>query len=229
MKAGYLYDNIDVFFIITAILISFKKYAGKTTTLYLKLFPYFLLLTLAVEITGIIMSDVLRRSNNLWLYTNFMGIEFLFYFWVLREIIVTPVVKKIILFVIIIFTVVYYWNNLFGQGKTGFPSITYAIGCVLIALGCLFYFYELFQRPSAFSLFQQPSFWVCTGLLFYYIGTFPFFGLVNFFNIYQKFVKYNMASFIQILNIFLYSSFSIAFVCPSVFKKSSPSLLLEAS
>ena len=206
------------------------KFRSKVQVAYLKTTTFFLLLTVLVEIVGYVFSSKGMKIYNHLLFNNFFCIEFCFYLWIISRIVSNTRLKKLILIINVLFTISFIINNIWGQGKgLGFPSISYAVGSILIIFGGLVYFYELFQKVNDIPLFQQPAFWVCSAIIFYYTATFPVFGLVNFLGAYPRIIRNNIAIFIDVLNIFLYSLLSIAFVCQSIIRKSSQSLSLAVS
>jgi hypothetical protein len=70
----------------------------------------------------------------------------------------------------------------------------------------------LFQTQTV-NLLRQPAFWICTGLLFFYTCSFPIYGLFNYLNRAPLIIKKNIGVIILLLNVLLYSSFTIAFLC----------------
>ena len=206
---------ISSIIIIATIFISFLAgltvYFQKNNQLYLRLFPLFLLLTVIVESTAIYM--YVQKRPPITLYNFFSSFEFLFYMYILREIIQNKKVKKVIFHVTWIYLVLVILNFLFIQKIAFFKSITYATGCLLIVTICIYYFFELFQLAHSVNLVRQPAFWICSGLLFYYCCSFPIFGLTNFVQKTPRIILKNIGVVIFLLNIFLYSSFTIAFLC----------------
>jgi hypothetical protein len=91
--------------------------------------------------------------------------------------------------------------------------MTYALGCLLTIFCCVYYFWELFQRPSSVNLGRQPAFWICSGLLFYYTCTFPLYGAINMLKLFPRVILSNLLYILVLLNILLYLSFTIAFLC----------------
>ena len=104
-------------------------------------------------------------------------------------------------------------NISFIQKMKSFHSVTYALVCLLIVAFCIYYFYELFKRPKSVKLKNNPAFWICSGLLFFYCCGFPLFGLANYLSNISPLIIKNFYSIVIILNIFLYSLFTIAFLC----------------
>jgi len=186
-----------------------KRNRGKV---YL-IFPVFLLITLSVELYGIYSTDENKNASTVLLYNLFSILEFTFYSWMLREIIINKTIKKIILFVLIFYPFISLLNIFFIQGKSGFHTVTYAIGCLIIVAWCIYYFYELFLLAHSVRLLKQPSFWICTALLFFYTFTFPIYGLSNLMMGLPRVVLRNLQTIVDIINVFLYSLFSIAFLC----------------
>ncbi len=186
-------------------------YFQPATDIYLKLFPLFLLLTVVVIFIANYLSA--HNGNNTVLYNFFGAFEFCFYFFVLYRIIQKELMKKIVFWILCIYPVLALINIFFIQGLNSFHSITYALGCLLIVTICVYYFLELFQLDHSVNLARQPAFWICSGLLFFYACTFPIFGLLNFLRSLPYVILKNLETIIDLLNIFLYSSFTIAFLC----------------
>ena len=206
--------RIYIYFIALSFLLSLIVY-GRNKSLaqpiYLKLFPPYLFLTLCVESLGTYLFSI--GANNLVLYNYFTVFEFCFYFWVLSEIVTSKKVKHIILICIPIYCLCVAYNFLFGQKMEMFHTITYALGCLFIVIFCIYYFLELFRFPKSLKLVNDPAFWICSGLLFFYCCGFPLYGLINFWYDISYLLLKNFDNVVTILNIFLYTLFAIGFLC----------------
>lgn len=202
---------IYVYFITVCFLCSLVFYfASKGNPIYLKLFPFFLLSTMIAEYYGSYLSSI--NKSNIYLYNFFSIYEFCFYLLVLYFIIINKIVKRIILSLIVLYPVVAALNIFYFQGPKSFHTITYAIGCLTIVVFCVYYFFELFRLPKSVKLTRNPAFWICSGLLFFYCCGFPLYAFVNFWSKLKWVIK-SFDSIVTILNIFLYSLFTIAFLC----------------
>ncbi|MDO6433778.1 hypothetical protein Q4E93_24445 [Flavitalea sp. BT771] len=202
---------IYITFIAVSFIASLSVYFYERISVYLRLFPLFLLITLIVELIGLHYSNQGKPPIPLY---NFFGVfEFLFYMYVLREIIQSKTVKKIILHTAWLYVLMVAVNFIFIQPITSFGSINYALSCLLITIICIYYFFELFQSSHSVNLVRQPAFWICAGLLFFYCCTFPVFGMLNFLKKAPDIIRKNFQFIILLLNVFLYSSFTIAFLC----------------
>ena len=203
---------IYIYFIAISFLASLTIYfTSRTLYNYLNLFPPFLLATLFIETLGAYWSSIWK--NNLWLYNFFTVFEFCFYLWVISLILSNYKTKKIIRAIIVIYAFSAITNILFIQKMKMFHTVTYSLGCLLIVSFCIYYFLELFRLPKSVKLKNDPAFWICSGLLFYYCCGFPLFGLINFVNGLPSLIIKNFQTIVTIMNIFLYSLFTIAFLC----------------
>jgi hypothetical protein len=209
---------IDIISVGIAVLAGLIVYFQPDTDVYLRLFPIFLLLTEIVILIATYLSG--QNGNNIILYNFFGSFEFCFYFFILYRIIQKRLAKQIIFYILCIYPLLALINIFFIQGLTSFHSITYGLGCILIISICIYYFLELFQLEHSVNLGQQPAFWICSGLLFFYACTFPIFGLLNLIRSLPYVILKNLRTIIDLLNIFLYSSFTIAFLCRLRIRKS---------
>jgi hypothetical protein len=194
-----------------AFLASLTIFWSRPNPRYLKTFSLFLLVNLITEIISAIMDTY--AINNL-VFVNLVTVfDFAFYCYFIREIIRTKLVKRILLYCLIIYPAIFLVNTLLIQGSVAFHSMTYALGCLLIVLSCVYYFWELFQQPDSVNLSRQPAFWIASGLLFYYACTFPFYGTTNLVRALPTVILKNLLLIFELLSTLQYLSFTIAFLC----------------
>jgi hypothetical protein len=210
-----VFENIPI---IISFLISLSIYFNRDWAYYLRIFPIFLFLSILAQVVGYFLEHY--QGSNITFYNFFSVFEFEFYLWTLRAIIQNLLYRKIILQLLWIYPLLFLMNIIFIQPITQFHSITYSIGALLIVILTIYYFFEIFQRAHSVKLLQESSIWICFGLLFFYSCSFPIFGLTN---IIAKAHIINISIFrmtILVMNIVLYSSFSIAFLCRIRVRKS---------
>lgn len=198
-------------FIVISFLVSLTVYFIPKSSIYLKLFPPFLLATFLVEMFALYLITI--KQSNVTLFNFFTTFEFCFYLWIISLIISNKKMKKIIRITLVIYAFTAIINILFIQKMKMFHTVTYSLGCLLIVLFCIYYFFELFRLPKSIKLQNDPAFWICSGLLFYYCCGFPLFGLINFVNGLPRLVIKNFQTIVMIMNFFLYSLYTIAFLC----------------
>lgn len=164
-----------------------------------------------------------QNINNSAFYNFSTVASFLFYLFIFKEVVYSPMIKKIILFLMIGYGFASLYNIFFVQGILVFHSITYSIGCFMIVAVSIYYFLELFQRPRYVNLKREPAFWIVSGLLFFYACTPAIFGVINYLislpDMQINAVK--LMPLITILNVSLYSLFTIGFLCRINFRRST--------
>ena len=179
-----------------------------STPTFLRYFFVFLLLTIVVESSVLVKVGI----NVILLYNFFSAFEFVFYLFILMNIIQNPRIKKAILHILWIYPVSVVVNVFLFQVNV-FHSITYTIGCLLTVASCIYYFLEIFRKPGSINLLREPAFWLCTGLLFYYTCSFLLLGLYNYIQGLPKVIISHIYTILTIMNFLLYILFSIAFLC----------------
>ena len=206
------------YFISLSMIVGFVILSRKNVPLYLRLFPYFLLVTLITEILGWLMS--VEGMNNAALYNFFSVAAFIYYLYAIKQAIYSRRAKHIFKLVMIGYAIVSLFNILFIQKLLSFHTITYSVGCFIIVVGSIYYFLELFQYPRFIDLKRVPAFWMISGLLFFYMCTLPILGVLNYMFTFPDFIQSNILQLIMILNVLLYSLFTIASLCRIIFKRS---------
>lgn len=207
-----LFIPLYIYFIAISFLASLSVYfTAEKAPFYLKFFPFFLLLTLVAESLGVYLSSI--RVNNIALYNFFTVFEFSFYLWIISLVLKNQRIKKGIRYILLLYVLISVFNIVYIQQMKSFHAATYALGCLLIVAACIYYFFELFRLPKSVNLKNNPAFWICSGLLFFYCCGFPLFGMFNLLSNISKLLIRNFYNIIIILNIFLYTLFTIAFLC----------------
>lgn len=173
----------------------------------------FLFLTVVIELIGT--WHLSKGLRNYWMFNVFTTLEFLFYTFLFYLYFKKNVFKKIVLYFMPLFTLMVLLNIFFIQGfnKT-FNTYTFLLGSFFIVIFCCCYFYEsVLPDKIDQQLSKQPFFWICSGLLIFYLGS-------VIINALFEYLRNNdlQAEGIRIygiinnsLNILLYSSFCIAF------------------
>ena len=202
--------KISSIILICCLVVSFLSVLYKSRPQFLRAFPVYFLVSVCVQLYGEYLGNT--GQTNVPLYNLYSTLEFSFYFFVLRCVIQNPLIRKILFFLIPGFPAFSFLNVYLIQGTNVFLTMSYGIGCLLIAVFCILYFVELFQLPRAIDLKTSPAFWICTATLFSYICTFPFWGMVNLLSVSEQ--NYDKAAImVNVINILTYILFLIAFLC----------------
>jgi hypothetical protein len=190
---------------------------NKQTPLFLKGFPPYLLFSILIEILAALL--IKNDISTTLTYNLSTTVEIAFFLWVLSNMIEGNSVKKLMHISIVAYPCLSFLDIYLIQGKDIFHSIGYALGCLLIVLFTIIFFYQLFAKPKAIVLSREPTFWICTGLLLFYSVTFPLYVSVNFMKTFPAILANNVQYLLIVLNVFLYLLFSIAFLCRIKIKK----------
>jgi hypothetical protein len=205
--SDYFYYLISFVAVAISSLLFFKK----DTPIYLKAFAPFLAFDALVALLTTYLAY--KSISTISIENVLTTIEFCFYIWVIKNVIINPSMKKACLILLIGLPLLVLLNVLFLQGFNNFHSITYALGCLIIIFLSIYYFFELFSTQYAVRLLMDSGFWICSALLFYYIVSFPLFVLANFMKSFPANLGNLIAIILSLMNFILYSLFCIAFLC----------------
>ncbi len=203
--------NLDMVFMITCISAGLFLFFQKGTPFHFKLFPFFLLFSLIIEIIAGYLINIGKHTTEL--YNIWDIIYFTFYIYLMSNIISEEKARKICHKMLLGFIIFAILNISFFQQINTYNSVTYAIGCLLIVALSVYYFYELFRLKQYLVLTREPSFWITTGILFYFPCSFPLVSSANFIQNIPNISIESLQSLLLLMNILLYSLFTIAFLC----------------
>ncbi len=154
-------------------------------------FIFYAILDILILVFDIYLSSFSRLTgkefNNSLLISNcfsFLG-EIIAYFFFFELTLKNKLIKQSIsvLRVIFIILVVAHLLNVFVLHRPITGNDMYYLGVVellFLIVPCLFYFAELFSKPSVKGLFQRPSFWITTGVFFYAFISIPMYFIIDY-------------------------------------------------
>ncbi|MDO5969116.1 hypothetical protein Q4Q35_04780 [Flavivirga aquimarina] len=175
----YIPYLINVLQLITAViaLVNYKKYKFSTE----KYFLPFLWIVFILDFSCGILADL--YSFNIYLiYNIFIGISFIFYYNWYYSILLRELHKKLTLFFAFIFVIVIITNFILNKNDE-FLDYSFVTGAIFIVILTGFYFYELANTDSIFSIKYKLSFWIALAIILFYVGMIPFMLLSKYFNL----------------------------------------------
>lgn len=92
-------------------------------------------------------------------------------------------------------------------------SYNFMLRSILIICLVMYYLYELYIDENILSLWREPLFWISIGNFFFFTGVFFVMGLVAKLEDHDVELSDKVYILNPILNIFLYTTFIIAFLC----------------
>lgn len=216
--------SISLVFEIFGFLVAVYTYIQKRNKLSLYFIP-FLFLTVSIELLGR-WGKFCSGFGKMGLYNIFTTLEFVFYSFLFYIHYKKRKFKKVAFLFVPFYIIIVSLNLSFFQGlnKT-FHSYTFLLGSFFIAVFCCLFFYEsVLPDKIDQQLAKQPFFWICSGLLIFYLGSVIINALFEYLssNDLQEEGKRIYNTINRSLNVILYSSFCIAFyLCPNHKKTSS--------
>ena len=205
--------SISLVFEIIGLFAAIFFYIQKRNKIPLYFIP-FLVLTVGVELIGR-WGNFYTGFGKMAMYNVFTTLEFVFYVFLFYIHFKRMIFKRIALLFIPLFLFAVGLNLTFIQGlnKT-FHSYTFLLGSFFIVVFCCCFFYEsVLPDKIDQQLAKQPFFWICSGLLIFYLGSVIINALFQYLSSNDLQVEgkkiYNNIN--RTLNVILYSSFCIAF------------------
>ncbi len=208
---------IFIYFELAAFVVGMLTYHFLKGTTF-RLFPFFLLFIVIVELTGTYIVRKLHQHNS-WLMNISTTLEYVFYAYIFSLTLRDPAFKKMARRFMACYPVLVLLNLLFVQGFTEFHSYTVVLGSIFMVIFCCFFFYELLLNPLEGELRKEPMFWTSTGILFFYLGDLTFNLLFTLLKDDEMGGKV-FQSINNNLILILYSCFIIAFLCQRSLAKS---------
>jgi len=138
----------------------------------LKLLPYFLTLSFLIEITAYILAHT--HHYNIWLYNQYINIEYLFYIWLFYQYIENNLYKKLIIIFTFIYEVYFLISIIFLSDNINvMPTYAFAFAQILIIIVLFTFLLQMLSSDKILHIQQYLIFWVAVGLLFYYVVPLP--------------------------------------------------------
>ncbi|RFM27627.1 hypothetical protein DXN05_13005 [Deminuibacter soli] len=122
--------------------------------------------------------------------------------------------RKYILFFIITFIVAAIALTLFASVNNRFNAKVYCVGAIYIVCSIVLKFYDMLQNPADFNFLRNPFFYMLFAYLLFLVGTLPYFTMSNWLYFVKGYkTTVQMLVYVStVLNIILYSTYTIAFL-----------------
>ncbi len=166
----------------------------------LKIICGFILLTLILEFTAERLNAF--GINNFVILHLFTFGECIFLMLYFRSLSQNKVYRNIALIVLVMFLLFSISSAVLWGSFKVHPSTVRSIECILQMVMCLFFFADLFQKSEVKNLIYYPHYWMVSGFLLYFSGTF-FMNIVGDIAVMTNQLGFNGYVIHSILNIFL--------------------------
>lgn len=176
-----------------------------------KYFPFYLALISISEIINkiLVINEILVFQKY---FTFFIiPLEFVFFYYMLAVHIQKKIWKKIIAVGGVVCIFFLYTEAITGQALFWVHPYSYTFANLLLIIFIFAYLIEYIKNTDVPNFKYNNMFWVCLGLLIFYIGSFPYYGLVQYLDASSIFrSRYWIAQ--NILNCMMYISFTLSFI-----------------
>lgn len=155
-------------------------YWSKWKHSYWKWFPVYLVILFLVECTGHFLAHNNLRAANGNLYNYFgLPMEFLFYCWFYYHCFESRL-KALPVFCSAAYIIAWAIEQLFiNERNAYFNSFSYCVGNLVIVIMVITYLVNMALSEAVLGYKTNPVFWISIGLMLFYLGTFPYYGLFN--------------------------------------------------
>jgi hypothetical protein len=168
----------------------------------------------------ILLSEVIGKTvrflhfNNQYIYSYILiPIEFIFFHWLYYQYSTLKEKRRIIVSLILyIFSFIIEEIFFDESRKFFFLSFSYTIGNAVLLFIIFQYFFRLINSERILYFYQEHLFWISCGLLLFYLGTSPYFGLYNYLRNGHLDILYGYAYIMYFLNCSMYLLFAASFI-----------------
>jgi hypothetical protein len=154
---------------------------------------------------------IFTDAEDYWIYNLSTIIDFIFYYYVYYRFIGDVLIRKWIRWFSIIYFPFCLLNIFFIQGFYSFHSNSYLAGACFLILLSVVYLRNLIVNIDTQNPFKDRLFWITTGVLFFYIGTFFHLGFFQYIESQYPSLDSVFKQLLRFLNVVLYCMYIIAF------------------
>ena len=191
-------------------------YTRKQPKNYWTTFPWFLIIVGLQDGVGLFINRQLTTSFpklSLYYYQLFViPLQVIYYFWLInRNIVSNKRLYYIGLGIFLIWVIVECFRLVKLDGYF-FNSSSYMVANLLMLAHILRYFYQLSKNDRILFFYKERMFWVSLGLLIFWLGCLPFFGIFNYLVINYPKVFTIYFNVTLLFNFIMYTCFLISFI-----------------
>ncbi|MBK7559530.1 MAG: hypothetical protein IPI54_15350 [Chitinophagaceae bacterium] len=190
-------------------------YWAKIRNTYWKWFPVYLAIILITEVAGEITGYRLGWVQfNRNLYTFFcIRFQFLFFFWLFWIYFEKPIYKNWAFTGAIIYLLSFVINISFLFNiRFAFFSFSYMMGNIILLILTILFFRIFIKGNEILEYRSSSMFWICVGLLLFYLLSLPLYGLWNTLAVKYPVLFNRYWIITTILNYLMYLLFTLSFI-----------------
>lgn len=191
------------------------SYWKKIKHSYWKWFVIYLGFIVVLEITAKYIGYVLEniKLNGDLYYFFGLPVQFFFFYWLFykwfenRSEKVWPIIGAAV------YVLAWLADFFFLRGiRLWFSSFSYTVGNIVLLVLIILFFLKFINSNEILGYKFSMMFWVCIGLILFYLGTFPFYALRNTLYLHYKNIFYPYWDTNFVLNYLMYIFFTLTFI-----------------
>jgi hypothetical protein len=145
---------------------------------YLRWFPFYVTLIVMFEAGYYLFRYFGNNTASILMYEIAIPLEMIFINWFFYHTLKKN--KKLIVAGSIIYIIVWLLEKtIFTESDYYFQSLSYTAGNLFILVYLILFFIQLIRSEKLLNFKKLTVFWIALGMLVFYLGTFPFYGLYN--------------------------------------------------
>lgn len=186
-----------------------SKYPSKTN----KPFAYYLISIFLLEVSTriLVINNLMHTASNLIEYAA-IPLEFVFLYWFIIQLSQYTEKAKIFLMASLTYLMSFIIETFF-KATFEFLNISYTVGNLFLLILVLKCMYDFMNSNDILKFLYSPIFYICIGLLLFYLGTFPFYAIKNVLWAEFKTIGLKYWYTAMALNCIMYCMFTISFLC----------------
>ena len=179
-----------------------------------QLFILLLFLILCTETIGWYMHTQLKVYDNALPFNLLMLLSTIFFIWFFTKARQLKNIRKWLIFVNCFFFIFAIINLFFFQGFWRYNSFSESFGDIILSIICCYFLFGLVKDNEHINLLGLDYFWLANGILFYSLGSALLYQFSYLLRNYYKQSHVDVGTYINYaLNLILYSSLIMAFIC----------------
>ena len=189
-------------------------YFKKVKNTYWVFFTFYLVFIVLSEGVGQYLRSIGKINANIHYFNFFVvPVEFLFTFWLFYSGWRQNKGKRLPVVFMAIYLVGWFCDIFyFSKQRYFFYSFSYTLGNLLMLILILRFFLQMVTSDDIITFRHNMQFWVSLGLMIFYLGSFPYWGLVNTMAYKYPLLTHYYAYIVFVMNYMMYLMFTISFI-----------------
>jgi hypothetical protein len=164
--------NLYFLFELTALVLSLL-YLGRIRRSSIRLLPLYMLVIVVFDITAWYMRS--KGISTKWINDIVIPFEFCYLLLFIRSFLTKQIIRRVVVVAVVVYLVLFIVDEFYFRNT--YPRLyirSYVAGVLALLIAVVMYVYQLLNSDKLFEFYYQPAFWICAGVLLFYLGSLPF-------------------------------------------------------